>query len=692
MEHEQYKYLDVARRPAALLAVLAAILFLAPAAALEPCSGYDWSLTVRSGQYLDSKTGRYVEPSDPFMGKAYKYMTLGVEVNVRITDLEECSPRTFRLDATVPEDAETGTCRPLTELPIFFTLGRQGEGASGRHTVLVEVKTGFRTGNCTVDFFLTDGGRSTRRLDIPIDLAPGDCAKMPDLERIGQVRDDARVTVQKPELLGRCGPGERPENGVCCPEGEVCCFADSQCSPFGRCLYQGAAGEGPLASYHAPARCDLNRNTCVIPPPGEWEACAEGTLCDESAQGCAPVDTSEGGLVLVDTTPRPLWYNRYPRGESIPITVALLDPSLRPVGDASVVARFEGETRELAPMPGGRYSATLPPTGMGGEYIIVAARKGELEAKHVTYVSMAGTLDLELNATLAGRGAFRVLRRALDGAGSEVADARFHAFLDGAPLALEGDGLVHPPEGSAVPVLRVCAARDHLVPALSCAEGEYCCRARSLGAPPPGLAAPPEARFSVGAGGDVEVAIPLRNEGASAVEAALELVAPPGVPEGLARLLAPSVSIPAGGEAAVRLRLSPPPGAPCRELPLAVKVSSAQGDGALPLSVEVRCPPGPTAAELAGLGEEIEWARGEAAFEGKLSLDIARMAQLQASAELALGRPDRAAALNATARQHLADARASGVEPGAAPAGNLMPAIFLSAILVAAAALIRSEA
>ena len=648
--------------------------------------------------YLDDDHG-FVTPEDPLMDVAYKRMDVTVEVNIRITDRQACSPRTFKLEVMPAPEVEHGTCQSLTPSPIVFSVGKDYETGSGMYTAVVDIKTGFRTGTCSLLFTLKNGASETKRIDIPVELSPGDCAQEPDLAVIGQARDDQRLAVQRPDLLGLCEPGSRSENGVCCPEGDVCCLDDSQCAPFGRCIFMDADADELVSSLYLPTRCDMNRNVCVLPPADGWIACdaSKGEICSEDARGCTSLDVSGSELAILDTTLRPLWFNRYPRKMHIPVTVTVVNRTLHRVQDATVIARFEGQSHVLNATSGGRFTASIEPKGIGGNYLILAARKSEALAKGVTYISMTARLDLKLDVEATGPGVYTIAHRASDANDHDVPDTKVHAFLDGKALELPDDGVLRLPEGSGFHLLRVCVSRDHFTPLLSCAEGDFCCRSRYLipfaSLRPLTLSADATGALVVPRGGVATLPLTLRNEGTTPLDITTDIIVPPGTPQGIASISTVPSSLPAGGEARIELHISVPDGFPCREMPLTVRASTVDLAVGLPLIVDIKCDIANVGLELTEKGRVLDDLdrRAKTFPKARLALTAARMAYIQAVFEAGLGRIDRAAALNATALTFMGDAMGVLNEAGAAPrdVNTTVLAMFFSAILIATIVIVR---
>ena len=651
-----------------------------------------------AGLYLDDDYG-YLTPEDPLMDVTYKRMDVTIEVNIRITDKQACSPRTFKLEVAPAPEVEHGTCQSLTPSPIVFSVGKDYETGSGMYTAVVDIKTGFRTGTCSLLFTLKNGVSETKRLDIPVELSPGDCAQEPDLAVIGQARDDQRIAVQRPDLLGLCEPGSRSENGVCCPEGDVCCIDDSQCAPFGRCVFLDADAGERVSSLFLPARCDMNRKVCVIPPADSWTECdaSKGEICSEDARGCTDLDVSGDDLAILDTTLRPLWFNRYPRKMHIPITVMVVNRTLHRVPDATVIARFEGQSHMLNTTSGGRFTASIEPKGIGGNYLILAARKSEALAKGVIYISMTARLDLKLDVEATGPGLYTISHRAIDANDHEVPDTEVIAFLDGKALEIPEDGVLHLPEGSDFHLLRVCVSRDHFTPLLSCAEGNFCCRSRYLvpfaSLKPLTLSADAIGALIVPRGGVATLPLTIRNEGVIPLDVTTDVIVSPGTPQGIVSISTAPSSLPAGGEARFELIVSVPDGYPCREMPLTVHVSTDDLAVGLPLIVDIKCDIADVGFELTEKGRLLDDLdkRAKTFPKARLALTAARMAHIQAVFEAGLGRIDRAAALNATALTFMGDALGVLNEAGAAPQeiNTTVLAMFLSTILIATIVMVR---
>jgi len=648
--------------------------------------------------FLDDDHG-FLFPEDPLMDVAYKRMDVTVEVNIRITDREACSPRTFKLEVLPAPEVEHGLCQSLTPSPIVFSVGKDYETGSGKYTAVVDIKTGFRTGTCSLLFTLKNGASETKRLDIPVELSPGDCAQEPDLAVIGQARDDQRIAVQRPDLLGLCEPGRRSENGVCCPEGDVCCLDDSQCAPFGRCVFLDADAGERVSSLFIPARCDMNRNVCVLPPADGWITCdaSKGEICSEGARGCTNLDVSGSELAILDTTLRPLWFNRYPRKMHIPVTVTVVNRTLHRIQDATVIARFEGKSHMLNTTSDGQFTASIEPKGIGGNYLILAARKDETLAKGVTYISMAARLDLKFDVETTGPGIYTIEHRATDANNHSVPDTKVHAFLDGKALELPADGVLQIPDSTGFHLLRVCVSREHFTPFLSCAEGDFCCRSRYLmpfdSLRPLTLSADATGAMLLSRGGVATLPLTLRNEGATPLDITMDIITPPGTPKGIAKVGTVPSFLPAGGESRFALNVAIPDGFPCREIPLTVRVSSGDLAVGLPLIVDVKCDIAIIGVELAENGRVLDELdrRAKTLPKARLALTAARMAYIQAVYEAGLGRIDRATALNATALTFMGDALGVLTEAGAAPreVNTTVLAMFLSAILIATIVLIR---
>lgn len=674
------------------------LLLLATVTALPQCTEHEWSVQWMAGMYLDDDHG-FISPEDPLMDVAYKRMDITVEVNIRITDKQACSPRTFKLEVLPAPEVEHGLCQSLTPSPIVFSVGKDYETGSGMYTAVVDIKTGFRTGTCSLLFTLKNGESETKRIDIPVELSPGDCAQEPDLAVIGQARDEQRIAVQRPDLLGLCGPGSRSENGVCCPEGEVCCLDDSQCAPFGRCIFMDADAGERVSSLYLPARCDMNRNVCVLPPADGWIACDayKGEICNEDARGCTSLDVSGDDLAILDTTLRPLWFNRYPRKMHIPVTVTVVNRTLHRVQDATVIARFEGQSHVLNSTSGGRFAASIEPKGIGGNYLILAARKDEALVKGVIYISMTARLDLKLDVEATGPGIYTIAHRAIDANDHEVPDTKVNAFLDGKALELPEDGVLHLPEDSDFHLLRVCVSRDHFTPLLSCAEGNFCCRSRYLipftSLRPLTLSVDAIGALVVPRGGVATLPLTLRNDGAKPRDITTEIITPSGTLKGITSLDKVPSSLPAGGEARMELKVSVPDGFPCREVPLMVRASTDDLVVGLPLIVDIKCDIASVGFELTEKGRILDDLdrRAKTFPKARLALTAARMAYIQALFEAGLGRIDRAAALNATALTFMGDALGVLNEAGAAPqeVNTTVLAMFLSAILIATIVLVR---
>ncbi|MDP7493672.1 MAG: hypothetical protein QGG26_11935 [Candidatus Undinarchaeales archaeon] len=674
------------------------LLLIVTTTALPRCTEHEWSVQWMAGMYLDDDQG-YVTPEDPLMDVAYKRMDITVEVNIRIMDRQACSPRTFKLEVVPAPEVEHGTCQSLTPSPIVFSVGKGYETRSGLYTAVVDIKTGYRTGNCTLLFTLKNGASETKRLEIPVELSPGDCAQEPDLAVIGQARDDQRIAVQRPDLLGLCEPGSRSENGVCCPEGEVCCLDDSQCAPFGRCVFLDADAGERVGSLYMPARCDMNRNVCVLPPADGWITCdaSRGEICSENARGCTSLDVSGGELAILDTTLRPLWFNRYPRKMHIPVTVMVVNRTLHRVQDATVIARFEGKSHTLNTTSGGLFTASIEPKGIGGNYLILAARKSEALAKGVTYISMTARLDLKLDVEATGPGVYTIAYNATDANDYNVPDTKVNAFLDGKALELPSDGVLNLPESSGFQLLRVCVSRDHFTPFLSCAEGDFCCRSRYLipftSLKPLTLSADATGAMVVPQGGIASLLLTLLNEGDTPLDITTDIITPPGTPQSIANISTVPSSLPAGGEARMELKVSVPDMFPCREMPLTVRASTGDYAIGLPLTVDIKCDIANMGLELAEKGRILDDLdrRARTFPKARLALTAARMAYLQAVYEAGLGRIDRAATLNATALTFMGDALGVLNEAGAAPreVNTTVLAMFLSTILIATIFIVR---